>query len=116
MILAWLLVSLCFAADGGVGEAVTALQRGDFAGAEQILRAEVAAHPDEAIALSLLGVALDGQKKGAGGRRVSSKAPWRRARGMPTCSAITAITCRRQAMRQARASSTSRRSPPRRRT
>ena len=64
MTLVWLLVSLCFAADGGVGDAVTALQRGDFAARRTDLRAEVAAHPDEAIASSLLGVALDGQKKG----------------------------------------------------
>ncbi len=41
--------------------AIAALQRGDFAAAERILRAEVAARPNEALALSLLGVALDGQ-------------------------------------------------------
>jgi Flp pilus assembly protein TadD len=50
-----------FADDRAIGEAVAALQRGDFAAGERILRAEVAARPNEAMALSLLGVALDGQ-------------------------------------------------------
>src|SRR4051794_33001299 len=40
-------------------DALAAVQRGDFQGAEQKLRTELAAHPDEAPALSLLGVALD---------------------------------------------------------
>ena len=44
-------------------DAVAALQRGDSATAEQKIRAELTAHPDEAEALSLLGVALDNQKK-----------------------------------------------------
>jgi len=43
--------------------ALAALQRGDFAGAEQTLRPEVKARPNDAPALTLLGVALDGQKK-----------------------------------------------------
>jgi tetratricopeptide (TPR) repeat protein len=41
--------------------AIAALQRGDFVVAERILRVEVEARPNEALALSLLGVALDGQ-------------------------------------------------------
>lgn len=44
-------------------EAVADLQRGDFRAAEQKLRAEVAAHPNDAPALSLLGVALDSQNQ-----------------------------------------------------
>jgi tetratricopeptide (TPR) repeat protein len=39
------------------------MQRGDFATAERQLRAEVAAHPNEAPALSLLAVALDRENK-----------------------------------------------------
>ncbi len=42
---------------------MAALQRGDPVAAEQKLRAELKAHPDEAEAFSLLGVALDNQKK-----------------------------------------------------
>ncbi len=44
-------------------DAVTALQRGDAPAAEQKLRAELKNSPDEPEALSLLGVALDNQKK-----------------------------------------------------
>jgi tetratricopeptide (TPR) repeat protein len=44
-------------------DAVSALQRGDFVGAEKVLREEVGARPGEAMAWSLLGVALDGQKR-----------------------------------------------------
>lgn len=44
-------------------DAVEALKRGDFAGAERSLRTEIGAHPNEAEALSLLGVALDSQNK-----------------------------------------------------
>jgi tetratricopeptide (TPR) repeat protein len=40
-------------------DALAAVQRGEFRAAEQKLRPEVAAHPDDAPALSLLGVALD---------------------------------------------------------
>jgi len=56
----FLFLALSFA---DLRDAVSALQRGDFAGAETVLRGEVAAHPDEAMAWSLLGVALDSQKK-----------------------------------------------------
>src|SRR3712207_4751627 len=59
-----LLASSCaFADDRAIGEAVAALQRGDFATGERILRAEVAARPNEAMALSLLAAALDSQGK-----------------------------------------------------
>ena len=43
--------------------ATAALQRGDFAGAELPLRAELKLHPNDAETLSLLGFALDQQKK-----------------------------------------------------
>jgi predicted Zn-dependent protease len=45
--------------------AIAALQRGDAATAEQKLRSELAAHPDEPEAMALLGVALRHQKKSA---------------------------------------------------
>jgi tetratricopeptide (TPR) repeat protein len=44
-------------------DAIAAMQRGDFQSAERQLRVEVAAHPDDALALSLLGAALDNLKK-----------------------------------------------------
>jgi tetratricopeptide (TPR) repeat protein len=44
-------------------EAVADLQRGDFRAAEQKLRGEVAAHPNDGPVLSLLGVALDSQNQ-----------------------------------------------------
>jgi tetratricopeptide (TPR) repeat protein len=44
-------------------DALAALQRGDFRAAEQKLRPEVAAHPNNAPALSLLGVTLDNQNQ-----------------------------------------------------
>jgi tetratricopeptide (TPR) repeat protein len=44
-------------------DALAALQRGDFRAAEQKLRTEVAAHPNDGAALSLLGVALDNQNQ-----------------------------------------------------
>src|SRR5579862_9766331 len=46
-------------------QATAALQRGDYPGAEGILRVEASAHPDDAWALSLLGCALDNEKKSA---------------------------------------------------
>ncbi|MDR3701915.1 MAG: tetratricopeptide repeat protein [Candidatus Sulfopaludibacter sp.] len=46
-----------------IREALAALQRGDFAAAEQVLRPEVKARPGDSGALTLLGVALDSQKK-----------------------------------------------------
>ena len=47
-----------------VQEAAAALQRGDLAAAERMLRAAVSAHPDDSWALSLLGYTLDNQKRG----------------------------------------------------
>jgi tetratricopeptide (TPR) repeat protein len=40
-------------------DAIAAMQRGDFPSAERTLREELAAHPDDAIVLSLLGATLD---------------------------------------------------------
>src|ERR1051326_4159745 len=63
----WRVAALAFCAGGsgarGIAEAIAAMQRGDFATAERELRAEVAARPREAAALSLLGVALDKEGK-----------------------------------------------------
>jgi tetratricopeptide (TPR) repeat protein len=44
-------------------EAVAAMRRGDFPSAERTLRSEAEARPDDSWVLSLLGVALDNQKK-----------------------------------------------------
>ncbi|HYW42922.1 MAG TPA: tetratricopeptide repeat protein [Bryobacteraceae bacterium] len=44
-------------------DAAAAMQRGDFQAAEKILRAEVQQHPGDSWASSLLGVALDNQKR-----------------------------------------------------
>ena len=49
------------AAADAIRQALAALERGDFHAAELTLRAEVQAHPADAAALTLLGVALDGQ-------------------------------------------------------
>src|SRR5512140_2909439 len=46
-----------------VQSAAAAMKRGDFQAAEKTLRAEVETHSGDAWALSLLGVALDNQKK-----------------------------------------------------
>ncbi len=60
---------LCWAIFGQAAESVTvrealeALRRGDFAVAEQKLRAELRAHPGDGSILSLLAVALDSQNK-----------------------------------------------------
>jgi len=58
-------VSAGLAADqsAAVRGAVAAMQRGDFQSAEKTLRAEVQAHSNDEWALSLLGVALDNQKR-----------------------------------------------------
>ena len=52
-----------FAQPPGLREAVAAMQRGEFPAAERQLRSQVAAHPDDALALSLLGVTLDNLKR-----------------------------------------------------
>ncbi len=49
--------------DAVVQSASAAMQGGDFQAAEKMLRAEVEAHSGDAWALSLLGVALDNQKR-----------------------------------------------------
>jgi Flp pilus assembly protein TadD len=63
----WVLSALVTGAAGddspAIRSALIALQRGDFAAAEQTLRPEVTAHPTDASALTLLGVALDSQNK-----------------------------------------------------
>ena len=77
----WLAVAIAFAADNGpaIREALAALQRGDFASAERTLRPEVKARPNDSAALTLLGVALDNQKKfqeaGELHRRAAASAP-----------------------------------------
>src|ERR1039457_6619257 len=60
-----LALALGFAAGNGtaIRQARAALQRGDFAAAERTLRPEVKARPNDGAALTLLGVALDNQKK-----------------------------------------------------
>jgi tetratricopeptide (TPR) repeat protein len=59
----WALCGLGAFQNASVREASVALQRGDFAKAERILRIETADHPDNAWALSLLGYSLDQQKR-----------------------------------------------------
>jgi tetratricopeptide (TPR) repeat protein len=49
--------------NAAIGAAAATMQRGDFASAEKILRAEIQAHAEDPWALSLLGVALDNQRK-----------------------------------------------------
>ncbi len=51
------------AGQAAIRDAAAALSKGDFAAAEQTLRAELHDHPDEVEALALLGAALDGQNK-----------------------------------------------------
>jgi tetratricopeptide (TPR) repeat protein len=49
--------------NAGVQSAAAAMQRGDYAAAEKTLRTEVGIHPGDSWALSLLGIALDNQKR-----------------------------------------------------
>ena len=49
--------------DAAVQSAAAAMARGDFQSAEKTLRAELEAHPGDSWAQSLLGVALDNQKR-----------------------------------------------------
>jgi tetratricopeptide (TPR) repeat protein len=55
--------ALCADRESAIQEALAALRRGDFAEAERVLVAEVKARPEDPGVLTLLGVALDGQKK-----------------------------------------------------
>ena len=59
------LAGMCVAADlaPGVREAAAALQHGDFAAAETKLRGELKLRPNDADAISLLGVVLDNEQK-----------------------------------------------------
>src|ERR1051326_1701408 len=65
--IAWLCVACTLSCASGqnaaVRQALAAMQRGDFLSAERQLRDDIAAHPGDAFALSLLGVALDNQKR-----------------------------------------------------
>lgn len=63
VLLAFAVVWLDAAERPAIQDALAALQRGDFSAAEKTMRAEVQAHPDDASALTLLGVALDGLGK-----------------------------------------------------
>lgn len=55
-------LSLSAAQQDAVSGAVEALQRGDLRGAEQTLRAELKARPNDVMALGVLGVVLDQEK------------------------------------------------------
>jgi tetratricopeptide (TPR) repeat protein len=58
-----LCTSAALSQNAAVQSAAAAMQRGDFQAAEKTLRAEVEAHSDDSWAVSLLGVALDNQKR-----------------------------------------------------
>lgn len=49
--------------DAAVRQAAAAFQRGDYAGAESLLRAELKIHPADPDVLSMLGMALDARKE-----------------------------------------------------
>src|SRR5262249_3658715 len=68
--------ALCLAADftPAVRDAMAAVQRGDLAGAESKLRAELKLHPNDPDALSLLGVVLDNQRKFAAAEPLHKRA------------------------------------------
>src|SRR4051812_40341294 len=57
--LALLAISQAVAQPPALRDAVTAMQRGDFTTAERELRRQIAARPDDTLALSLLGATLD---------------------------------------------------------
>src|SRR5580700_8063894 len=63
VLLLWASVGWSADQTAAIREAVAAMQRGDFASAERILRAENQAQSDDPWVLSLLGVALDNQKR-----------------------------------------------------
>jgi predicted Zn-dependent protease len=62
---AWAAARLAAAPGADFEAALAALQHGDAATAEQKLRAELVAHPDEPEAMALLGIALRHQQKSA---------------------------------------------------
>ena len=64
-------------------DAISALERGDFAAAESMLRAQLKSHPNEAPVLGLLAVALDNEKSYA-----EADAVYRRAIALTSDSAI----------------------------
>ena len=76
----WILaLAVCCAAPlaaqgDAAASAAAAFERGDLAGAEQTLRAELRSNPNNAAALGMLGVVLDGAKKYA-----EAEEPYRRA-------------------------------------
>lgn len=55
-------------------DAIAALERGDFALAEETARAELRLHPDDSLAWSVLGVALDGRKEFAAAEEAHRRA------------------------------------------
>jgi tetratricopeptide (TPR) repeat protein len=57
------IVALLWGQPAEVRDAIAALGRGDFTGAEKTVRAELKLHPGDALAWSVLGVALDNQKR-----------------------------------------------------
>ncbi len=57
-----------------MSDAVAALRRGDLSSAEQTLRTELKAHPNDAGALGLLGIVLDNEKKFVDAERVYRRA------------------------------------------
>jgi tetratricopeptide (TPR) repeat protein len=56
-------VSICAGSTDPLGDAIAAMQHGDFTSAEQILHDLLRAHPADAPALEVLGVVLDQEKK-----------------------------------------------------
>jgi tetratricopeptide (TPR) repeat protein len=63
-VISFLLPLTCAAADdAALRDAAAAFQRGDYAGAESKLRAELKIHPDDADVLSMLGMVLDVRKQ-----------------------------------------------------
>lgn len=60
--------------DAILRNAAAAMQRGDYAGAESMLRAELKTHPDDADVLSVLGMVLDARKEFAAADALYRKA------------------------------------------
>ena len=85
-----LAVALSLAGDDrpAIRAALAALQRGDFAVAEQTLRPEVQARPNDASALTLLGVARRSLPK----QKRYTTAPWQTPQTRPTRGTTTPTT------------------------